>query len=86
MARGQTELIDFLLAEIASGGQHGASSLPSSGLPQICPIVPVEIPSVSCKPQPPFHLHNHLLVVTDNCMIPRHAQNISTINNLGRFR
>jgi hypothetical protein len=54
MARIPDDLIVFLIGEIASSGQHGESFPSSSGMRQICPIVPVgESPQLAIQ-TPPF--------------------------------
>jgi hypothetical protein len=50
MARSYAELIDFLVAEIASTGQPGESCFLHRGLPQFCAVVAVGRPQRAMQP------------------------------------
>jgi hypothetical protein len=76
MARSHDELIDFLLAEIASSGAHGKSSL--LGMPHIFGRLSQWESPTPCyaATNSPFHPGDSLLCVTNDCMMPYHAQHI----------
>jgi hypothetical protein len=85
MARIPDDLIVFLIGEIASSGQQGESFPSSSGMRQICPIVPVG--KVASLPSKHHHLHYNLpLSVSNHYLMPIPCSpDVSTINDLSHF-